>query len=228
MFVLALHKNFWFTHMMFWVQMFYLFPWLTVKCQWSTLCFKLLCLFCHYFFLTMRVGQKCSRDHCECGLGKMPFQVSRISVLSDQIVRWLTDKQAGACRVWVISHQALRLSWQVGVRFSALFPRGLEQIFQGVFKNSGQLGFPWQADCAEEHCGTLPYPRAQGSPACWAVGLSVCHLSNEAAGVAWTLHWCKWKWTLGGWKRVTLLLGVMGVGKWESLRLPITTQMLPL
>ena len=45
----------------------------------------------------MWMGQKCSRDHCKYGLGMMMFQVSGISVLSDKIVRWLTDKEAGSC-----------------------------------------------------------------------------------------------------------------------------------
>lgn len=173
----ALHKIFCFTHMMFWVQMFYLCPWLTVKCQWSTLHFKLLCLFLSLFFVMMRVGQKCSGGHCQCGLGKMLFQVSGISVLPDQMVRWLTDKKrAPVCggdqspgpAAWLVGRSP-------GFDFSALLPCGLEQISQGVFKNSGQLSFPWEADCAEEHRGALVYPESAGKPcvlSCWPFCLS--------------------------------------------------------
>lgn len=38
-------------------------------------------------------GTESSKDDCKYGFGKMMFQVSGISVLSDEIARWLTDKQ---------------------------------------------------------------------------------------------------------------------------------------
>lgn len=53
--------------------------------------------------------QRCSRDHCECELGKMMFQVGGLSVLTDEIMGWLRDKQAGTC-VGVIINLALQHS----------------------------------------------------------------------------------------------------------------------
>lgn len=106
--------------------------------------------------------QKCTKDHCKCGLGKM-FQVGGVSVLRDEIVRWLRDKQAGTC-VGVISKQALQRSWWFGVLLSFLLysHMALSRLSKKPLKSHISSAFLEDMDFAKKHHCAFPLPETSG------------------------------------------------------------------
>lgn len=86
----------------------------------------------------------------------------RISA-ADEIVRWLTDKQAGTC-VGVISNQALQRSWWLGILLNSLLYShvALSRLSKKPLKSHISSGFPEDMDFAEEHRGASPFPESSG------------------------------------------------------------------
>lgn len=116
----------------------------------------------------------------------MMFQVGGTSsVLADEVVRWLTDKQVGTC-VGVISNQALQHSWWVGVLLSFLLcsHMALSRSSKKPLKSHISSAFPEDMGFAEKPHGAFHSLRAQDSSARWDVGVAASHLLSEADGVA--------------------------------------------
>lgn len=128
--------------------------------------------------------QKCSRDHCKCGLGKMMFQVGGVSVRAVEIVRWLRDKQAGSC-VGVISKQALQRSWWVGVLLSFLLysHMALGRLSRKPLKSHVSSAVLEDMDFAEKHHGAFAFRESSGQLCMLGRG----HFCTSSVQWSW---WC--------------------------------------
>lgn len=92
----------------------------------------------------------------------MMFQVGGLSVLTDEIMSWLRDKQAGTC-VGVISNLALQCSWWVGVLLSFLLYShiALSRLSMKSLKFHISSAFLEDLDFAEKHHGAFPFSETQ-------------------------------------------------------------------
>lgn len=93
----------------------------------------------------------------------MMFQAGAVSVLADEVVRWLTDKQAGTC-VGVISNQALPCSWWVGVLLTFLLYShvALSRLSKLPLKSHVSSAFPEDMDFAEKPHSAFPFRESSG------------------------------------------------------------------
>lgn len=93
----------------------------------------------------------------------MMFQVGGVSVLADEMVRWLRGKQAGSC-VGVVSNQALQHSWWVGVLLSFLLysHMALSRLPKKPLKSHISSVFLEDMAFAEKHHGAFPSHESSG------------------------------------------------------------------